>query len=564
MTHLRTRIAILVLCGLALVVHTATAQGRSTLTARFVAPVAGPDVEQTAQLVLGFFPADGEAILGASVRFDDGLEVLSVASSRGRAHLDGRSAHLDFTEAPVGERVSDTLTVVLRTSRRGSLPVAVQLRSNTDRDPNAAYVTQVHLETQAPMGVRVSADLERLYPGEAVDVTLTVTNEDAAGRRLEGLGVNWPAPVTTEPGKVHLGPIEAGALARQRWPLRLAPNTRGTLAVTLSARGGGLLASPLAPVAFTVAAVPGFEAVLPDGGTAIRQQATEIRLRWTNRSPDPIAYEALRASIGGGFAAVEISGRAAGSRLEADAETGSVTVRVRGPGELAPGAAHVVVLTATPTGAGPFAWSAGFQPPDRESWLPLRGAVVHVLAPEGDTPGRAPVTATDLELASQGLRSAMHTALAGVPLARAASVSLAADQKDDANWVVEGLLNELLLQREVRVLADSAAAHTLHYRVADARVVYHPSSSGWKPLASGQRRDARVEVLLRLEDDRQHILWANRVVGRSEDPATNNAAKWLGGAKGITQAVVEADHRTVEFGLSGIIMGGLFFVFFAP
>ena len=171
---------------------------------------------------------------------------------------------------------------------------------------------------------------------------------------------------------------------------------------------------------------------------------------------------------------------------------------------------------------------------------------------------------TDLELARDGLELELRQALASLPLARGAILRLSESRSDDGNWVVEGLLTDLLLERGVRVLADSSAASVLHYRLADARVVYSPSGSGWNMFDDKQRRDARMEVLLRLEDADGRVRWVRRVTSQNGEAMVPAAAAWLGGAKGVNQVAVTADHRAVEIGLSGLIAGGLFFVFFAP
>ena len=71
-------------------------------------------------------------------------------------------------------------------------------------------------------------------------------------------------------------------------------------------------------------------------------------------------------------------------------------------------------------------------------------------------------------------------------------------------------------------------------------------------------------VYLRLEDAGQRVLWVGRVDGRKEDPSVSQSAAWLGAGEGFPQSQVEPDHRYLELGLSGIIVGGLLFIFFAP
>jgi TolB-like protein len=248
--------------------------------------------------------------------------------------------------------------------------------------------------------------------------------------------------------------------------------------------------------------------------------------------------------------------------VETEFEGDAVEVRLNGPGELAPGEDRSVELDLTPTGTGPFAWTGGFRPPGRESSLDLGLSVVRVVAPAG--PQAEPAAeVTDLELVSQGLRAELETAIDAIPLPRGAAVSLATEEEDDADWVVEGLVTRGLLRRGVRVLARDAP-HVLRYRVADARVVYSTAGSSFGLFGSARRREARAVVYLRLEDAGQRVLWVRRLDGRQQDPAVSQPAGWLSAGEGFPQSRIEPDRRYLELGLSGAILGGLLFIFFAP
>ena len=120
-----------------------------------------------------------------------------------------------------------------------------------------------------------------------------------------------------------------------------------------------------------------------------------------------------------------------------------------------------------------------------------------------------------------------------------------------------------LLRRGVRVLTDGGR-HVLRYRVADAGVVYSPAGLSFGPFGGGRGREGRAVVYLRLEDTAQRVLWVRRVDGRRQDSSVSQPAAWLSAGEGFPQAEVEADHRYLELGLSGLIVGGLLFIFFAP
>ena len=115
----------------------------------------------------------------------------------------------------------------------------------------------------------------------------------------------------------------------------------------------------------------------------------------------------------------------------------------------------------------------------------------------------------------------------------------------------------------MRVLTDGAP-HVLRYRVAEARVVYSSGGLSFGPFGGAPRREARAVVYLRLEDDGQRVLWVRRLEGRKRDPAVSQPASWLSSGDGFPQSRVEPDHRYLELGLSGAIVGGLLFIFFAP
>jgi len=231
---------------------------------------------------------------------------------------------------------------------------------------------------------------------------------------------------------------------------------------------------------------------------------------------------------------------------------------------LAPGEDVVVGLDVTPLASGPFTIEAQFLPADRATVVSLGRAVLQVTAPEAGLAPALSLVETDLELARGGLELELRPALQSLPLARGASLHLSSSRSDDGNWVIEGLLTDLLLEHGVRVMADSAATDVLHYRLADARVVYSSSGSGWNLLDTSKRRDARMEVFLRLEDADGRVLWVDRVASNNGESKAREAASWLGGAKGVDQVSVIPDHRAIEISLSGLIVGGLFFVFFVP
>ncbi len=533
------------------------AEARSSLTARFQAPVAGPGLEQQAELVLDLFPGDGEAIIGAAVSFPhESVQVESAVCALGRAGFAHGRVDLDYTGHPVGERSTDTLTVVLRAASTGQIPVEATLSSNVDTPGEEAHRARAVLTVVPPLRLRAALSPLEAYPGEDVELVLAVTNEDE--RAVEAVAVDWPAGLTAaeaDPGP----PVGAGEASEHRWQVRLAPDAAGGLPLVIRAEGGGLRASPVAVSPLGVRPVPEFEVRVAEGG-AVRGEPLRLRLVWSNPGPAAIPYEELGARASGGFEAQEAAAAVAGAQV--DLEEDAVEVRVPGPGELGAGQDRSVELDLTPTGTGPFAWTGAFRPPGREGSVDLGFSVVRVSAPDG--PGGGPRgEVTDLELVDRGLAAELESVLDDIPLARGATVSLISAEEDDADWVVEGLLTRGLLSRGVRVLTDGAR-HVLRYRVADARVVYSSGGLSLGPFGGALEREARAVVYLRLEDAGERVLWVHRLEGRIRDPAVSHPAGWLSSGDGFPQSRIEPDHRYLELGLSGAIVGGLLFIFFAP
>ena len=541
---------------LVLAVAASAAEARSSLTARFPAPVAGPGLEQKAELVLDLFPGDGEAVIGAAVSFPpESVQVESAACALGAAEiLDGR-VHLDYTGHPVGERATDTLTVVLRAASTGPVPVEAVLATNVDTPGEEPHRTRAVLTVVPPLRLRAALSPQEAYPGEAVDLVLSVTNDD--DRAVEALAVDWPEGLTPGEADPDLTIME-GETSEHRWQVRLEPAAAGALPLAIRAVGGGLRASPVAVAPLRVRPVPGF-AARPAVGDAVRGEPLRLRLVWSNPGPEAIPYEELGARAAAGFEAP--GGAPAVAGVQVDLEEGAVEVRVPGPGELGAGQDRSVELELTPTGTGPFAWTGGFRPPGRQGSVDLGLSVVRVAAPDGPR-GGPPAEVTDLELVDQGLAAEMESVLDEIPLVRGAAVSLVSAEDDDADWVVEGLLTRGLLSRGMRVLTDGAP-RVLRYRVADARVVYSSGGLSFGPFGGAPRREARAVVYLRLEDG-QRVLWVRRLEGRKGDLAVSHPPGWLSSGDGFPQSRIEPDHRYLELGLSGAIVGGLLFIFFAP
>jgi len=262
------------------------------------------------------------------------------------------------------------------------------------------------------------------------------------------------------------------------------------------------------------------------------------------------------------------SAAAEGATVDFDAQAGRAQVSIADR-ELSPGEELSITMRLVPRRSGPLAFRPQVIPYDRDE--PIQVATVSILpVVDGelvstDAAARPP---TDLELARGGLTESWTSALADLPVPAGSTVRLKAEGRHDANWLVEEAITEALLLRGDRLpLDDEGASYELVFQVASAGAVYEPQGSKLNPFGSRQARNTRVQVNARLIDgeraDRQ-ILWARRIESRAEDEVGSDAAALLGGADAVDQAIVPANQRVLEAGLSGLIVGGLFFVFFSP
>jgi hypothetical protein len=556
------------LLGSSLLAPAQPSAASSSITARFVHPVAGPDFEQSALLVIDFFPGDGEAIVGLKAQSNDVVELLDVTARRGQASLTAGGFRIDYRDRAIGTQVADTITVHLKTSD-SPLILNLQVDTNVDTEQARSHQTSIQLVTVPPLPVQLSVSPESVYPGETVQLRLLASWQEGSTsvRGPDSIAVSWPAGLTPVGPPVRAGSGTEGNLELLQ-PLFVGRHVANRLELMASVAGAGLQASPLPALVLPVRAAPTFRLDMGAAQPRLGERVV-IKLGWVNDSAAAISNPILMASAPTGFFGAEllediVSYDTIETELQADEEKGSVAVRVQLNGDLAPGGSIEVDLSLVPRVTGPLAFAGSFQPADREVPVPLTTLIVSVMTPELASLAPALVTRTDLELARGGLEDELRQTLLSLPLSRGATLRLSQSRADEGNWVVEGLLTDLLLARGVRVLADSGAAQVLHYRLADARVIYSPTGSGWNPLVRKKRRDGRMEVFLRLEDAAGRVLWVQRVLGHDTEVLASGAEDWLGGAEGVDQVAVEADHRAVEIGLSGMIVGGLFFVFFAP
>ena len=242
-------------------------------------------------------------------------------------------------------------------------------------------------------------------------------------------------------------------------------------------------------------------------------------------------------------------------------------------GELAPGSQVQVTLVLRPTRSGLFACESAFYPEAGGDPVPLSGDIaVRVVEEEPqarkESGGGKSKARTDLEAVQSALQAQVRRELADFPLAAGARIGLEAAKKDDRNWIAEDVLTAELIRKGYRVDVDSAdeseeSGASLSYRVLDARVVYTPQK-GWNPMAAKRRREAIGELFLSFENADRELSWIRRIQGYYAETIPSEGSQWLGGSETVDRVSVDPGHKAFEIGLSGLIVGGLFFVFFVP
>ena len=323
--------------------------------------------------------------------------------------------------------------------------------------------------------------------------------------------------------------------------------------------------SPLPDIVLEVLAAPQLEIEWQ----AIPQETEHpgaLVCTWKNPGPDPVVLAALRMSAPHAIWDLQVDAGPFDVAIASDGRQVDLT----GPVTLGPGESVPVVLRLTPQRPGAFQWRGSFLPAGHTELIPTGAGtrVEVVLAPGGERDqGEEKPQLTDVEMVCEALRQALGQALSEMPLGDGARVELAADASSQKNWMVaDALTHALMAQGHHPVLAGSDHPDgVLHYRLVAAKVVYTPRRGGWNPFRDGYRRELFGDVLLKLElADTGGMAWARVVAIRGVDEVASEAYEWLGSAKAVDRVEVDPDYRAVETSLSGLIVGGLFFVFFVP
>ena len=176
---------------------------------------------------------------------------------------------------------------------------------------------------------------------------------------------------------------------------------------------------------------------------------------------------------------------------------------------------------------------------------------------------------TNMDLLVETVSSAVDAGLADMdmPAEAAASALLVVPQnKHDANWMVDHLLADKLLQRGFSVTLDSTAASgggmRLSYRILDLGVNGHSGLRG-----GSVDRQGRVTLALQLRDEEDDIVhWQDEITRVRQDQIPKKHLDILQHDK-FKFAKTELEEQTwgkfVEPVIVSTVLGGLIYLFFS-
>ena len=529
--------------------------------------IAGPGIKQRATLYLHYFPGDGEAIGRAELQSGGSAVLEGVQSALGRVQEMPASIEIDYATQPLARACVDTLNIDLRAEALTELSWSVAVYSSLEPDGAPAHQAQVELAVMPPPAVDWSIAPQQVYQGERFDLHVLVHYASEEGAEVETLTWAWPPELIWEEGEAPTN-WTAGMVPGQRdtltWSVRAVSAQPGAVALEAAARAVDQSAVPLHVRYLQIDPLPmvALEADFMQVG-----QRGRITCTWRNRTVDPIRLEALRLEVNPTFADVALVEAPMGAAL-VESEQGR-SVLVDGLQRLGPGEEIRLVLEAVPQRPGPFIWQSACKPVGRDKFIALHGAntVNAIWSGIAEAEATADQFPTDLQLVNRAFAGALARQVDALPLAPGTRLYLQAeDQKNDANWIIEDALIDVLQEQGYQVLVrqpESAAVDVVYYRLVRARVVYSPDGKGFFPWVRGQRREAYGDLFLRLETAADAIVrWDRRVQAYDWDRVPKGSIDVLSGSDMVEQTVIKPENKVIERSLSAGIVGGLFYIFF--
>lgn len=549
-------------CSLLLAGFSNELQARSTGVIRPVNEALAAEAEQRIALYLQYFIGDGEAVVRSRVAFAPAdLSVREAAAQHGTARVGSAHVEIDYADRPLTGSFVDTVYLEAQTLRRdGEIPLELAIFSSAGEGVAHRSTVALRMENGVETAWRIKP--ERLYQGETARLEVHVEHADDAERPLRAVQWQWPREIRpVRAGESMEGELASGQSAVREIEVTADNGALGTVEIGALASVGAMPAVALAPAILRVDPLPVAEV---DGEIIEVGRERTIAFRWRNASAHSIPVEALRLDINSAFADVALVEESASMRI--DVRDGQRVVVVEGLASIEPGQHVQIELRLTPQRPGPFTWRSFARPPGRSEFIPLAGDMtVDVAWPEGREAAERSTWPTDLELVSESFLLALAEQMGQLPMEGELPIYLQSDAKNDANWIVEDALAEILRKRGyqlmVRAPEPGENAGIIHYRLVSSRIVYS-SAGGWPLLASNKKRAAYGDLVLRLVEQRHGtVQWERRIRSYLEDSVPGASVDILGG-EAVKRAMIEADNKMVERGLSASIIGGLVYIFF--
>ena len=549
---------------------------RSTFAARFAKEaIAGPGKVRQLALYLHYFPGDGEAIVRTEIACETtGVQLTQASSVLGETKLSPSGwVEVDYRESPLGGEQVDTLLIDLgadgthlQTRWRG------EIYSSLEAEGQAAHAVYFRLGVEPPFDLRLRAKPELLFPGEDAVLELVVHNADAAGRSIFTAEWDMPEGLTTDAGSATTrwaDGLAAGQSDTLQWQVRVDRRKPGSATLEGVVHGDRLYGSPMPKVRLEIASVPHARVHLEASGLAVGERG-DLVYEIFNPGKGPLILDDLKLEIPSVFTEVEIAQNIYNAKVITTEDSRKQEVVAEDIGELAPGQALRLELSVKPVRSGPFIWESYFKPVGHFWFVPVQAeaALVRVVRPlQGDRADRV-AHSTDLQLMSGAFKAAVGDKVRELPLPPKSRIYLQAAAKHDGNWVVEDVLHQVLPPRGYEITLrkpdEEGAAAVMRYRLVDARVVYSSIKKRWGLFDSGWRREIFGDVLLHLQDAAGSVIWAERIGIYGTDQIPTQTAELLGKSEVVERTEVAADNKVLELGLTGSIIGGLFYIFFVP
>ena len=554
---------VLALCAVTWAGSLAVVEGRSTTVLRFSHEVIASPARQQISLYFQYFVGDGEAIVRSYLKYPEAvLQINDAGSELGNARISPTQVEIDYSKAPLTGVKVDTLHMnVSAFGTVSSVPLVVEIESSAVDGVAHRHEASLRVEP-GPQSVW-SITPQQLFRGESARLTLRVGHEGYLERPLRE--VQWVLPEGIQPRRAEdlawNGVVTVGDTLVETIEVKVDEGLVGEQHIGVLVAVGELPPIPLEKLSLRIDPLPVVE-VLADVIDVGQEQT--VAFRWYNYSARSMLVSALRLEVNSAFSDVDLVDEEAGARLEMQDGLRYVTIdELR---KLEPNEYVQVDLRVRPQRPGPFIWRAFARPQEREDFIPLTGDLLVMVAwPEGEKTARNRAIPTDLELVSASFLHALDEQMGLLPINRDVPIYLEYDVKNDANWIVEDVLGEVVRERGHRLLVQEpkkgAEAVVIRYRLVSSRVVY--SSGGSLPLLRRSKvREAYGDLVLRLVDQRDRVVhWERRIRSYKKDLVPGASADILGG-EAVKRATIEADNKIMERGLSASIIGGLVYIFF--